>query len=36
LSEVKLIRVGGGWRYAAVAVIAAVAGAGAMWLASAI
>ena len=32
LSEVKLIRVGGGWRYAAVAVIAAVAGAGAMAL----
>jgi ubiquinone biosynthesis protein len=32
LSEVKLIRVGGGWRYALVAVIAAAAGAGAMAL----
>ena len=31
LTEVKLIRVGGGWRYALVAVIAAAAGAGAMW-----
>ena len=36
LNEIKLIRVGGGWRYALVAVIAATAGAGAMWLASAI
>jgi ubiquinone biosynthesis protein len=36
LSEIKLIRVGGGWRYALVAAIAAAAGAGAMWLASAI
>lgn len=36
LTEVKLIRVGGGWRYALVAVVAAVAGAGAMWLGSAI
>ena len=32
LSEIKLIRVGGGWRYALVAVIAAAAGAGAMAL----
>ncbi|MEJ7925384.1 2-polyprenylphenol 6-hydroxylase [Sphingobium sp. AN641] len=32
LTEVKLIRVGGGWRYAAVAVLAAAAGAGAMAL----
>jgi len=32
LSEVRLIRVGGGWRYALVATLAAVAGAGAMWL----
>ncbi|MEK7343976.1 MAG: 2-polyprenylphenol 6-hydroxylase [Pseudomonadota bacterium] len=32
LTEVKLIRVGGGWRYALVAVLAAAAGAGAMWL----
>lgn len=32
LSEVKLIRVGGGWRYALVATLAAAAGAGAMWL----
>ena len=31
LTEVKLIRVGGGWRYALVAAIAAAAGAGAMW-----
>ncbi|MDV5823868.1 2-polyprenylphenol 6-hydroxylase [Sphingobium naphthae] len=31
LTEVKLIRVGGGWRYALVAVIAAAAGAGAIW-----
>ena len=31
LTEVKLIRVGGGWRYALVATIAAAAGAGAMW-----
>ncbi|WP_062731685.1 2-polyprenylphenol 6-hydroxylase [Sphingobium abikonense] len=31
LTEVKLIRVGGGWRYALVAVIAAAAGAGVMW-----
>ncbi|WP_070157506.1 2-polyprenylphenol 6-hydroxylase [Sphingobium phenoxybenzoativorans] len=31
LTEVKLIRVGGGWKYALVAAIAAVAGAGAMW-----
>ena len=30
LTEVKLIRVGGGWRYAAVALVAAAAGAGAM------
>lgn len=30
LTEVKLIRVGGGWRYALVAAIAAAAGAGAM------
>ncbi|WP_088184485.1 2-polyprenylphenol 6-hydroxylase [Sphingobium sp. Z007] len=36
LSEIKLIRVGGGWRYPLVAVLAAAAGAGAMWLASAI
>ncbi|NML08828.1 2-polyprenylphenol 6-hydroxylase [Sphingobium sp. AR-3-1] len=33
LSEIKLIRVGGGWRYVLVAVIAAAAGAGAMWVA---
>ncbi|MHA6770279.1 2-polyprenylphenol 6-hydroxylase [Sphingobium ummariense] len=32
LTEVRLIRVGGGWRYALVAVLAAVAGAAAMWL----
>jgi ubiquinone biosynthesis protein len=32
LTEVRLIRVGGGWRYALVAVIAAAAGAGAMAL----
>ena len=32
LSEVKLIRVGGGWRYALVATVAAAAGVGAMWL----
>ncbi len=32
LSEVRLIRVGGGWRYALVAAIAAVAGAGLMAL----
>ena len=32
LTEVKLIRVGGGWRYALVATLAAAAGAGAMWL----
>ncbi|WP_370308007.1 2-polyprenylphenol 6-hydroxylase [Sphingobium abikonense] len=31
LTEVKLIRVGGGWRYALVAVVAAAAGAGMMW-----
>ncbi|HKT75219.1 MAG TPA: 2-polyprenylphenol 6-hydroxylase, partial [Sphingobium sp.] len=30
LTEVKLIRVGGGWRYAVVALVAALAGAGAM------
>ncbi len=30
LSEVRVIRIGGGWRYAAVAVAAAVVGAGAM------
>ncbi|MDO7834424.1 2-polyprenylphenol 6-hydroxylase [Sphingobium sp. HBC34] len=36
LSEIKLIRVGGGWRYALVAAVAAAAGAGVMWLASAI
>jgi ubiquinone biosynthesis protein len=34
LTEVKLIRVGGGWRYVAVAVLAAAAGAGAMLLLS--
>ncbi|QUT05902.1 2-polyprenylphenol 6-hydroxylase [Sphingobium phenoxybenzoativorans] len=34
LTEVKLIRVGGGWKYALVAAIAAVAGAGAMIFAS--
>lgn len=32
LTEVKLIRVGSGWRYALVATLAAAAGAGAMWL----
>ncbi|MDX3899018.1 MAG: 2-polyprenylphenol 6-hydroxylase [Sphingobium sp.] len=32
LSEVRLIRVGGGWRYALVAAVAAVAGAGLMAL----
>jgi ubiquinone biosynthesis protein len=32
LPEVRLVRVGGGWRYALVAVIAAVGGAGAMVL----
>ncbi|MET0362401.1 MAG: 2-polyprenylphenol 6-hydroxylase [Sphingobium sp.] len=32
LTEVKLIRVGGGWRYVVVAVLAAAAGAGAMAL----
>jgi ubiquinone biosynthesis protein len=32
LTEVQLIRVGGGWRYVLVAVVAAVAGAGAMAL----
>jgi ubiquinone biosynthesis protein len=32
LTEVKLIRVGGGWRYALVAVIAAAAGAAATWM----
>jgi ubiquinone biosynthesis protein len=31
LTEVKLIRVGGGWRYALVAVVAAAAGVGMMW-----
>ncbi|EQB10635.1 2-polyprenylphenol 6-hydroxylase [Sphingobium lactosutens] len=34
LAEVKLIRVGGGWRYALVAVVAAVAGVGATLLLS--
>jgi ubiquinone biosynthesis protein len=32
LTEVKLVRVGGGWRYAAVAVLAALGGALTMWL----
>jgi len=32
LTEVRLIRMGGGWRTALVAAIAAAAGAGAMWL----
>ena len=31
LVEVKLMRIGGGWRYALVAALAAAAGAGAMW-----
>jgi ubiquinone biosynthesis protein len=34
LREVEVIRIGGGWRYAAVALLAAMAGAGAMWLLS--
>lgn len=31
LREVEVVRLGGGWRYAAVALLAAVAGAAAMW-----
>jgi ubiquinone biosynthesis protein len=33
LREIEVVRVGGGWRYAAVAVLAAVASAAAMWVA---
>jgi ubiquinone biosynthesis protein len=32
LREVEVVRIGGGWRYALVAFLAGVAGAGAMWL----
>jgi len=32
LREVELVRIGGGWRYTAVALLAAAAGAGGMWL----
>ncbi|MGF7150889.1 ubiquinone biosynthesis protein [Sphingomonas zeicaulis] len=32
LAEVQVVRLGGGWRYGAVAVVAAVVGAAAMWL----
>ncbi|MBO9622402.1 MAG: 2-polyprenylphenol 6-hydroxylase [Sphingomonas sp.] len=32
LKEIEVVRVGGGWRYALVAVLAAVAGGGAVWL----
>jgi ubiquinone biosynthesis protein len=31
LREIEVVRIGGGWRYAAVALLAAVAGAGGMW-----
>ena len=33
LREIEVVRVGGGWRYAAVAVLAAAASAAAMWIA---
>ncbi|RHW16289.1 2-polyprenylphenol 6-hydroxylase [Sphingomonas gilva] len=32
LKEIEVVRIGGGWRYAAVAVLAALGGAAAMWV----